>query len=154
LLSANHSIFVILFHLSGFDKTTHLVDISHVKQVCDVKDRTVELINGLTMKSKTLMVVSLLLRLDQWHDGMLSLSLLTNAYNSFAIQKGISAESACSVQRMLDELQAYCIMETTNHRSSAKVSQAHRIIISISGLKLLPYFYVRPTIDFLWTPQS
>jgi hypothetical protein len=122
--------------LSGFDKTTHLVDISHVKQVCDVKDRTVELINGLTMKSKTLMVVSLLLRLDQWHDGMLSLSLLTNAYNSFAIQKGISAESACSVQRMLDELQAYCIMETTNHRSSAKVSQAHRIIISISGLKL------------------
>lgn len=107
----------------------HLVDISHVRQVCDVKDRTLEMIGGLTMKSKTLLVVSLLLRLDQWHDGILSLGKLTNAYNSFAFQKGISSESAPGVQRMLDELQDYCIMETTTHRSSTKVSHAYRISI-------------------------
>lgn len=129
--STYHSIFVTLLHSLGLDATTHLVDISHVRQVCDVKDRTLEMINGLAPKSRTLLVVSLLVRLDQWHDGMLSLGLLTNAYNSFASQKGISLESTCSVQRMLDELQAYCLMEATTHRSSTKVSQAHRTIISM-----------------------
>jgi len=67
--------------------------------------------------------VSQLVRLDHWHDGMLSLGVLTSAYNSFAAQKGISMESACGVQRMVDELLDYGMMEAT-HRSSTKVSEA------------------------------
>ena len=100
----------------------HLVDISHVRHATEVKDKTVEIIEALSPRARILLVVSLLITLDDWHDGVLSLVVLTSAYNSFASQKGFSTESACGIQQLLDELLDYSMVEAMR-RSSTKVSK-------------------------------